>query len=780
MKKFLAAVIVSYAGFVHSAPSVDPLLRSAVDAAPLSPHPVVITYGAKPTSSDLAALRLIGITDGWVLQQLPIVLARANAAQLSTLQKKSNIASLYGNRIMKPLTNASREFIGQAALQRDDEVRAANGGLPVSGKGIGVAVVDTGLDATHGDHQLGNNVRQNVYFALGDLHPALCTVTGELGLCPDIPVGLVPPLYAEDQPMTDYEGGHGTFVTGVIGGTGNHSGGFYGGVAPGADLIGLIAGNDLGLTYFSILQAYDWILVNQWRYNIRVANNSFGSDLGPADNYDPMDPINVGTRAMHDRFIAVVYAAGNSGDVPGAINRLAVAPWVISVASGMKEGLGTPSSFSSRGWDNGSGVESAPHPADPFQAPNLRPDITAPGEDIKSTRSKGPGVTNLAGTALLQDLDVPPAYLPFYTTSQGTSFSAPHIAGVAALMLEVDPMLTPQRIMQILRATAMPMPFEERVVGAGMVDAHNAVRMAMGLAAVEPPVDLIPGPDTPTIIDARNDQIGTLAQDIVSGEFGYDADSHSLVYSLEVADMDERTPNSRWTQSSVFDGIRVFVSTNVSETGAVTHTYGTIAPDPDTGINTQTNLGPTDAGAIDGNTISVALSFERINAAVGFDAYGRVSTAPQAQAQILIGTSATGGLLLNADSASGRDYVAGGEAATDEEGDGNGGDDTTVAADCAGPGLREVFAGVTEPGFETGIAFNVACDSLTAHLSYQPGNLGLTLSLLDSAGAVVAHAAAANGRRLSIEGLAAGTYQLRINGEAGTADYAVKVRQRTP
>jgi hypothetical protein len=77
--------------------------------------------------------------------------------------------------------------------------------------------------------------------------------------------------------------------------------------------------------------------------------------------------------------------------------------------------------------------------------------------------------------------------------------------------------------MEILRATAMPMPYEERVVGAGMVDAHNAVRMAMGLAAVAPPSDLMPGPDTPSILDARNDQIGTRAQDIVQGEFGYDA-----------------------------------------------------------------------------------------------------------------------------------------------------------------------------------------------------------------------------------------------------------------
>lgn len=779
MKARYLLILLLAAGAAPAASSVDPLLEAAFREEPVSWQPVVITYAEQPDAVDIATLELIGLDGGYVLEELPMVLTMASRAQLAQLEGLAGIVSLYANRVYQPFTNASREFIGQAALQRDGEVTARNGGLPVTGRGVGVAVIDTGLDATHGDLMLGGNVAQNVYFAFGDLDPVLCfTLETALGSCPDLPREFAGPVYLEDQPITDIEGGHGTFVSGVIGASGFHSGNFYGGVAPGADLIGLVAGNDVGLTTFTILQAYDWILVNQFRYNIRVANNSFGSDLGDPSNYDPFDPINVGTRMMHDRFIAVVFAAGNSGDVPGAINRLAVAPWVISVAAGQKEGLGSPAAFSSRGWDNGSGIDSAGHPADPLQPPNLRPDITAPGVNIKSTRSKGPGLTNILGTALLQDQDIPPAFLPFYTTSQGTSFAAPHVAGVAALMLEANPQLTPQQVMLILRDTAMPMPFEERVVGAGYVDAHNAVRVAMGLARVAPPADLMPAPGTPAILDSRNDQIGTGAQDILSGRFDYDAGRNRIVYTLELAEAVELSPNTRWRQSSVFRGITVFVSSNVTETLATEHEYGTVAPDPNTGINTQTTLGAADAGGIDGNIITVELSLDRINAAVGFDVFGSESTTTEAISQILIGTSVTGGLLLTSDSATGRNYTVGGDA----DGSGTGSGETGTGADpaaCGGPGIHERFAGVVQPTAAAVIAVESSCGTLGAVLTYHPGNAGLTLALYDSAGNLVQQAQDGNGRRLTAPGLPAGEYELRVEGSpAAATDYVVQVRQK--
>ena len=85
---------------------------------------------------------------------------------------------------------------------------------------------------------------------------------------------------------------------------------------------------------------------------------------------------------------------------------------------------------------------------------------------------KGVRLTNTAGTIPIfvgsNDLEtIPPAHLPFYTTSQGTSFACPHVSGVVALMLEANPTLTPAEVITILRKIARRMPYEERVVGAG-------------------------------------------------------------------------------------------------------------------------------------------------------------------------------------------------------------------------------------------------------------------------------------------------------------------------
>ncbi|MDD5544841.1 MAG: S8 family serine peptidase, partial [Acidobacteriia bacterium] len=485
---------------LSAAPSVDPVLAQQVAAAPLSWTPVVITFDHTPGSMDFIALNSLGISGGVVLSQLPMILTEINQTQFNALSSQPGIRSLYANQTFSVFTNVSRRFIGVFDLWADQDVSSLNQGMPVSGQGIGVAYVDTGVDATHPDLQLGQNVAQNVLFPLAEV-PA------------NPPSGFVPPVAIENQPMTDAEGGHGTFGSEIVAGTGQASGDFYGGVAPGSHLVMLVAGNDVGLSTFAIVQAYDYALTHQFQYNIRVCNNSFGTTLA-SHPYNPFDPINTATRMMHDRNITVVFAAGNSGDTAGAINPFSVAPWVISVAAGEKAALGQPASFSSRGEDNGTGTDTAGMPANPLAPPNLRPDLIAPGVNIKSARSKGPGITNFAGTIPVfvgaNDLTtIAPAFLPFYTTSNGTSFATPHVTGVVALMMQANPLLTPDDVVTILRSVATPMPYPERVVGAGYLDAHNAVRVAMNLATVAHPANLIPQPGDPQIVDPSDDQFGT-------------------------------------------------------------------------------------------------------------------------------------------------------------------------------------------------------------------------------------------------------------------------------
>jgi serine protease AprX len=625
--------------------------------------PVVITYKQKPGAAEFSRLQLAGITKGFATRELPMVICDMSAAQLSAVSRQPGVASIYSNRLLKTFTNVSRPFIGVPQMQADTEVtkhNTSNPGFPVSGKGVGIGYVDTGIDATHKDLQYGKKVLQNV------IQPLSETVVSDAGLVLGVGVsigdlingtGFVPPIYIENQQMSDVESGHGTFGSAVAAGTGEASGGFYGGVARGAHLVGVNSGNELGLPLVGIIGAYDYLLSNQYAYNIRVINNSWGDTLS-ADGLDPNNPINVATRASHDRNITVVFAAGNSGDTPTSINPYSTMPWTISVAAGEKQGLGSPADFSSRGVDNGTGADVAGMPADTSLAPNLRPDITAAGVDIKSARLRGAGLTNTLGTVPIIGNDlttIPPGYLPYYTTSQGTSFSCPHISGVVALMLEANPLLTPDDVVTILRQTANPMPFEQRVVGAGYVDAHNAVRSAMGLTAVAHPFNLMPGDGGPEIQDPAGDHFGTDAQDIRSVDFAYDAANNQIVYTLTLANASARTQNNTWTISSVFNGVTVYVSAGVTETGGMTYEYGHFETLPN-GTNNQVGNGATDSGQVTGNQIIMRVAVDKVNALAGTNVVGTTSKSTSARAQILIGALG-GGLLLTSDSGTGADFI---------------------------------------------------------------------------------------------------------------------------
>jgi serine protease AprX len=763
-------------GGTLQAPTLDPLLVGHLAAAaPGTAVPAVITYRQMPGTAELDRLRSVGVDRGFVLQALPMAIVDLDAGQLAALRSDAGIASIWGNEVMQPLTNESRAFLGVPQMMVDAEVTAANSanpGFPVSGRGVGIGYLDTGIDATRPDLEFGSKVVENVN------QPLAYGVVSDGGLLLGVGVsisdllastGFVPPIYVEGQPSTDLESGHGTHGAGVTAGTGESSGGFYGGVAPGAHLVGINAGHDLGLPLVAILGGFDYFLVHQFEHSIRVINNSWGSSLSEA-RLSPDNPINVATRIAHDRNIVVVFAAGNAGSVAGAINPYSTMPWTISVAAGAKNGLGSPAGFSSRGEDDGTGTDVAGMPADPSASPNLRPDVIAPGVAVIANRAAAPGPFMNANSVLNGDANaVPPAFLPFYYSANGTSFAAPHVSGVVALLLEAEPRLTPDDVVTLLRATATPMPFPERVVGAGTVDAHNAVRAALGLTAVDHPADLFPGPDTPEILDARSDQLGTTAQDILSGAFDYDVDADQIVYRLTVADMSTATPNNRWTMSSIFGETTVFVSASIDETLAESYRYGRITVD-ETGIRNQQTIGDADSGSIDGDVVTMRLARGKVEDAVGFGVLGTTSTSTAAQAQILIGTSVSGGLLLNSDSASGSDFVVEG----DGDGDGGGGDDPIEP--CDGRTVERHAGAIAVGQAAVDVPVTLRCSSLDARLTFHPGNESLGLALVDGDGREVARSA--DGRTLRLEGVAPGHYAYRVEGPVGRAvDFVLRGEQ---
>lgn len=472
-------VLCSALGIAAQAATLSPALKTQIarltDSAKLGM--VIISFKTSDglKTSHLDVLRGLGIRGGYTFQNLGMVAAPATVAQVKALNANPNVRSIWSNDKLEYYMDQARVLAGVDRVRRDAAMTNANGGTPISGKGdFSVMVIDSGIDATHDDLKLGTKVVQNVQVLTHD---------------GDSTDQFLPFLFAEDVPNTDQSVGHGTHCAGIIGATGIRSGGRYAGVAPGAKLIG--AGLGAGLFVLNAVGAWEWAMANQFRYNIRVISNSYGSFAA----FDPDDPINIASRTLYERNVVIVFAGANSGPGKSTWNRYAKAPWVIGVAMGHKEG--GLSSGSSRGT-----------PADERLANNdilddyAAPTITAPGHGrefanntrftsaLVSTRS----TSNLVANGGANDQEIPAAYLPFYTQIVGTSMATPFVAGTVALMLDADPTLSNDptlptdwlngsldrnrmdEIKSILTTTATRMPNrDEWEVGAGYLNSYAAV-----------------------------------------------------------------------------------------------------------------------------------------------------------------------------------------------------------------------------------------------------------------------------------------------------------------
>jgi serine protease AprX len=414
--------------------SVDPELAVRLDAmTDDSSVNAVLVYHHLPTDQDLADLQRIGVIGGTRFRALPMIYVTATRDQIVAISHLPAVRSIYGNRTLEFTADPANGATGVDRARADSDLTRAVGGVPVSGRGVTVAVLDTGIDATHAD--LAGRVVQNV--KLADLQ--------------SVPAGFNYPINTEGLPDTDTAYGHGTFVAGVIGGNGSRSSGQFTGVAPGARLVGLSAG-DASLVF--VLNGLDYLLDKGASLGVRVVNCSFSAETV----YDTNDPVNVATKMLFDRGVSVVFSAGNTGPDYHTLNPYASAPWVISV--GATDG-GKLASYSSRG---------------DFARTDIHPTLVAPGTRVVSLRSSGVSQTGVEGPGFNSDTSLPPTLLPYYTTATGTSFSAPQVAGAIALMLEANPKLTPTQIKDILERTATPLaPYYQPEVGAGMLNAHAAV-----------------------------------------------------------------------------------------------------------------------------------------------------------------------------------------------------------------------------------------------------------------------------------------------------------------
>lgn len=389
-------------------------------------------------------------------KHVPVVGAYVEAAQVAALAALPGVTGVHPNA-REPLLL----FESVATIQADK----VHQDLGVTGKGVGIGIMDSGVNGLHPGLAFGAKTVQNVKFT-GDVAGLYCE--------PADPC-LHADLYLENVQNTDNTSGHGTHVAGIAAGDGSGSRAKYRGVAPGAHVIGLGVGDGLSIINIMVISAVDWIIDNRAKYNIQVVNNSWGG----RGAFNPNDPVNAAMRKLYEAGVTVVFAAGNDGPAENTMNRRSVAPWVISVAAGCKFGVFDVTNSRSRCNDGRTrqlaDFSSRGIPGDPLQ----HPDITAPGVRIVSTRSStGFALNALDAPSDAQSCGIPVEFVDEYTCASGTSMAAPHVAGVIALMEEASKgTLTPDQALAALRATATPMPgFGEWEAGAGYMNALAAVR----------------------------------------------------------------------------------------------------------------------------------------------------------------------------------------------------------------------------------------------------------------------------------------------------------------
>lgn len=340
------------------------------------------------------------------------------AARVAALKQDPNVLSVVEDRIIglhartggSTTTTARAKEILPAGVSR---IGAVPGAIAYNGIGVGVAVVDTGVDFKHPDLRLG-----------GTSFRAIISRT-RLQL-------------SEGGTSGQDDNGHGTHVGGII--AARYDGYDVVGVAPEATLYAVKVLNSAGSgTDSTVLAGLDWVAKNANLVNppIRVVNMSLGrpGTLGDNTSY------RAAVKKLRDMGITVVVSAGNDQSKEVSAVVPATYPEVIAVASttakagiddiGWFIGADTASYFTTDGAFNSS--------------TGIGVTISAPGadqEDIVSGYIQSVGIlsTRLGGGT---------------TRMSGTSMAAPHTAGVVALMYQqAGGALSPESIRATLMSTA--------------------------------------------------------------------------------------------------------------------------------------------------------------------------------------------------------------------------------------------------------------------------------------------------------------------------------------
>ena len=444
-----------------------------------------LSYGTEVNDAHLADLNEMGLEVVDIIESVDaVLLGMINTSMVESLAQLEDVVMverygeihLYGD-IQTPAVKARNSTLYPGAWD-----------LGVSGDGVVIAMVDTGVDNEHPG--------LSEKFVAG--YDAVCFVHSD-------PTCVLAGGRVEDGSYDPDDGNqHGTACMGMAAATGIDANGeqtdFYG-AAPDAALVDVRIGTDAGAGpfenyllsqefYESAMNGLQWIIDHKddaWagaeesEYGIDIISLSWGITSHEAGGSDGSD---MHSRILDEAMIAgvvVSVAAGNDGPDNDGLSGMGSSD--LSVTVGATDDINTIdreddtiAGYSSRGprRDNADG--------NPLN--ELKPEVTAPGTNIiqaEACVTSGTCNNFLGGDASDNG----------YTgRGSGTSYATPAVSGVMAMMIEANPDISPAEIKEILKLTAERRggpsapdvdPFWNRDFGFGMVDAYAAVSMAFDL-----------------------------------------------------------------------------------------------------------------------------------------------------------------------------------------------------------------------------------------------------------------------------------------------------------
>jgi len=388
--------------------------------APPGSARVFVDYDHHPTDADVFALEALGAEVTFRFTYLDTVSA---TTPFDTILDSEGIRALPGVVMVEDLGLAETNMHEAVPTMGVDQVWTE---LGLDGTGSVIAILDTGV---RGDHEGLNDMDDDPFTCIEDPPDPDPTDPNP----PPVPADCDPKIIAffdavftdeEHDPAESYDSGtHGSHVAGIAAGSGGGqtdpaTGLRYVGAAPGAWLINILACCDGDIE--DVMQGAQWAIDNKDEYGIDIVTSSLGEQQfeihvdndGNSAWSRQMDMVVeagiITTLSAGNEFGGATFAGCNTIDSPGD------AQLPVTVAS-LDKDLGL-AIYSSRGYTSDLRV---------------KPDVAVIGSSI------------MAPDAATQD---------GYTSKSGTSMATPLMAGIAALMIQANPDMTPTEFKDIVGA----------------------------------------------------------------------------------------------------------------------------------------------------------------------------------------------------------------------------------------------------------------------------------------------------------------------------------------